>query len=242
MDIDHSSQASEDNPQPYQVSSDLWMVPCLINHKTHVFTPLPHPPSSTSSPYHLSKLKWGREEDEVLKGLVEEMGTKQWAQVAETLNRTVHSQAKVRHGKQCRERWLNHLNPELKKGNWSCAEDLIVLLQQQEIGNRWSDIAKLLPGRNENSVKNRWKSMIRKAEKKLPPGYSATEALIREKKRLQMSSPRLELTPLTATNTPPFGANPTKLPSFIELQTQLVTSVRRTLMSVEQWPWPAHSP
>lgn len=236
MDIDHSSQASEDSPKPYQVSSDLWMVPCLINHKTHVFTPLQHP---ASTPCNLPKLKWDREEDEVLKGLVEEMGTKQWALVAETLNRTVHSQAKVRHGKQCRERWLNHLNPELKKGNWRPAEDLIVLSQQKEIGNRWSDIAKLLPGRNENSVKNRWKSMIRKAEKNLPPGNSAIEALIAEKKRLEMSSPRLEFTPLTATSTPPY---PATLPSFIELQTQLVTSVRRTLMSVEQWPWPAYSP
>lgn len=48
---------------------------------------------------------------------------------------------------QCRERWLNHLDPNLKKGEWSKEEDAILLDAQAKWGNAWTRIADLLPGR-----------------------------------------------------------------------------------------------
>ena len=48
---------------------------------------------------------------------------------------------------QCRERWLNHLDPSLKKGEWSKEEDDILLRAQAKWGNSWTRIAELLPGR-----------------------------------------------------------------------------------------------
>lgn len=48
---------------------------------------------------------------------------------------------------QCRERWLNHLDPNLKKGEWSKEEDAILLEAQAKWGNAWTRIAELLPGR-----------------------------------------------------------------------------------------------
>lgn len=68
----------------------------------------------------------------------------------------------VKEAKHCRERWVNHLNPSLVKGNWSVEEDLIILETQYLQGNKWSEIAKKLTGRTENSVKNRWKSVNKK--------------------------------------------------------------------------------
>jgi hypothetical protein len=73
-----------------------------------------------------------------------------------------------RMGKQARERWYNHLDPTLKgSAPWSEEEDIMLFESQKKLGNRWCEIAKIIVGRSENDVKNRWNSHKRKEKKRL---------------------------------------------------------------------------
>lgn len=67
-----------------------------------------------------------------------------------------------RTGKSCRLRWVNYLNPDLKHGKMTPQEERLVLELHSKWGNRWSRIARKIPGRTDNEIKNYWRTHMRK--------------------------------------------------------------------------------
>lgn len=105
----------------------------------------------------LLKGSWTRQEDEVIINFVHTYGCKSWTKLASLLPGRI--------GKQCRERWLNHLNPDLNRGPWTPEEDQQLLLLHEQFGNHWSKISYLMPSRADNMIKNRWYSTLSKKTK-----------------------------------------------------------------------------
>ncbi|KAJ6245584.1 myb protein-related [Anaeramoeba flamelloides] len=99
----------------------------------------------------IRKGSWEKEEDELLYEAVQEIGPLAWTQVA--------SFVPSRTPKQCRERWINQLNPELIHGNWTQKEDEIILQCRTSLGNKWATIQRKLPRRSANAIKNRYNSL-----------------------------------------------------------------------------------
>lgn len=122
-----------------------------------------YPPRSQGSPEGDSRRKtgpkaWTKEEDRILLSIVQSMQMPmKWSIVAQNLpDRT---------GKQCRERYVNHLNPRLKLTDWTPVEDATIFHLYNTMGSHWAKMSKVIPGRTDNGIKNRFHNLRRQYER-----------------------------------------------------------------------------
>ncbi|KAF2317790.1 hypothetical protein GH714_041103 [Hevea brasiliensis] len=103
---------------------------------------------------------WTLEEDTLLTHYIARHGEGRWNMLANYagLKRT---------GKSCRLRWLNYLKPDIKRGNLTPQEQLLILELHSKWGNRWSKIAQHLPGRTDNEIKNYWRTRVQRQARQL---------------------------------------------------------------------------
>ncbi|XP_010546950.1 PREDICTED: transcription factor MYB108 [Tarenaya hassleriana] len=114
----------------------------------------------TEDELDLRRGPWTVEEDFKLINYITTHGEGRWNSLARCagLKRT---------GKSCRLRWLNYLRPDVRRGNITLEEQLLILELHSRWGNRWSKIAQYLPGRTDNEIKNYWRTRVQKHAKQL---------------------------------------------------------------------------
>ncbi|OHS94659.1 Myb-like DNA-binding domain containing protein [Tritrichomonas foetus] len=107
-----------------------------------------------------SRRNFTKEEDQWLNYLVDRFGTKNWNQIAEYMP--------LRNARQCKERFLSYLSPNINLNPWTAEEDALLIKMFKEYGPKWVKISKSFDGRSDNNLKNRWYTHLKKICEKQP--------------------------------------------------------------------------
>jgi hypothetical protein len=116
-----------------------------------------HPETDLSHSSRL-KQKFTMEEDHLIVSRVQEYGAKLWKVIAAGLP--------GRTARQCRERWVNYLSPDVRAVQWTIDEENLLRTKVGEYGQLWSRLVRFFVGRTDVSLKNHYRKLMRRDHKK----------------------------------------------------------------------------
>ncbi|OWM62626.1 snRNA-activating protein complex subunit 4 [Punica granatum] len=96
--------------------------------------------------------RWSKDEDRRLIVAATLFGPKNWRKICQFVPGRTHVQ--------CRERWVNSLDPSLNMDKWTAEEDAKLEAAISEHGYCWSKIAACVPPRTDSQCRRRWKVLF----------------------------------------------------------------------------------
>ncbi|CAD6972178.1 unnamed protein product [Tilletia controversa] len=145
-------------------------------------------PSSIKGP-------WSKQEDKQLIRLVDQYGPEHWVTIAEKLG--------TRTGKQCRERWHNHVDPTINKTSFTPEEDAIIMNMYDKIGSKWAEMSKVLKGRPDNAIKNHYNTTLVRRRKLMEAVGKQQQQQHQQQQQQQFHHVQHQILPPTPMSAPP---------------------------------------
>ncbi|KAK9762755.1 hypothetical protein K7432_011197 [Basidiobolus ranarum] len=177
-------RVSRDSESPRDISLN-WQSPEWKNSQEDFFTILDKP--ANISEWKQGKAKcikgpWTPDEDKKLVELVRELGAEKWVLIASRLS--------SRTGKQCRERWHNHLDPRIDKSPFTPEEEDLIFRLYSQMGSKWAEMSKLMPGRPDNAIKNYFNTTMQRKRRrmKVHSGSESTQILSKRNEGINVVS------------------------------------------------------
>ncbi|EAY19419.1 Myb-like DNA-binding domain containing protein [Trichomonas vaginalis G3] len=135
------------------------LMPAMGNFQPFIIIPQqPVHSDPVEVPKTSKKMKFTPEEDKRLCSLIRQYGSNDWIHISEMM--------KTRNPRQCRERWNNYLNPNLRDDPWTIEEDKLLIAKYRQFGTHWSKISKFFAHRSDNAIRNRWQMLLRQSERR----------------------------------------------------------------------------
>ncbi|KAL7931227.1 hypothetical protein V8C35DRAFT_310729 [Trichoderma chlorosporum] len=182
---------------------------------------------------------WSPEESHRLIALVRLMGPQDWVSIA--------SYMASRNAKQCRERYHQNLDPNLRHDPITEEEARLIMDLYARYGTAWARIAEQLPGRSDNAIKNYVNGLVnktRRAEERQAGHHHAAGRRGSSMSIRSGASPSASTavavasassSAVTALTPSPFGSQPLESPTFSEMTDPDGGNYNYTLSSTSPW-------